>query len=94
MAKLSVPSTITSTSPASAAMLWCVTSATTGSISISELMRRSLLAAAMALGRPSATSCSSYKHLPLQVVEFDKVAIHDPHESNAGANECFRDDRT
>ena len=34
------------------------------------------------------------QHLPLQVVEFEKIAIHDPHESDARAHECFGDDRT
>ena len=62
-------------------------------MSISELMRRSLLAAAIALGRPSATSCFVVQHLPLQIVELEKIAIDDAHESDAGPHERFGDHR-
>ena len=73
-------------------MLVWVTSATTGSMVTAELMRRSLLAAAMALGSPSATSCFVVEELPLQIVELDEIAIDDAHEADAGADERFGDD--
>ena len=49
--------------------------------------RRSLLAAAMALGRSAATSCFVEQHLPLQVVELEKIAIDDPQLADAGAGQ-------
>ena len=58
-----------------------------------ELIRRNLFAAAIAFGSPSATSCSSIQHLPLEIIEFEKIAVDDPHKANAGADERFGDDR-
>ena len=67
-------------------LVWSM-SATIGSMATVELICRSFSAAAIALGNPAAASSSSNSDLPLQVAEFDEIAIHDADRADAGPDQ-------
>ena len=66
-------------------MLPGLTSATISSMAMVLLIRRSLAAAATALGSTSADVVFVVEQLPLEVVQLDEVAVHQPQVAHARA---------
>ena len=62
-------------------------SATTGSTVTDELICRSFVAAASALGRLLGHVGLVEEHLPLEVARLDEVAVDDADEADAGADQ-------